>query len=450
MKDIKIDNNFGKKYTKKSLEKRNEEITTYDTDELTKLKLSLAKSHPFYSSLLTYINVYYSDITDTAGIFISKSTLKPIIIINEEFFNKFKFENKLAILEHELWHLINGHITYRNYKELEEDDAKKNLWNIAYDISINQFIRNLPKNCASHKNFGFKENLSCEQYYELLLKNTKIIKIKIIPFGNKLKNNEEDDKSDGENDIGEGEQHNKNNEKYTIEVKGLDTHEGWSSSLSEDEKNELSENLKDILIKVKNNTQSYGKESRDFISKFDEIFENKINWVNELRRFIAKSSSSHRILSLKKRNKRFKLDPYIIPGFKRDRKLNLIVSLDTSGSISDNQFAAFVGELVNLKKLKYNITVIECDTHIKNIYEFNNVLDVTFKGRGGTSFIEPFKWVQEKRPKPDAMIYFTDMQGIFPEKDLIFPTLWVSTTPKSPFWDMASFGDIIYIDPIDC
>lgn len=434
IENIEINNSSFEKLNKNSIKKRNEEITIYDTDELTKFKLILSKSHPFYSNLLTYINIYYSDYLETAGIFISESTLKPVIIINKDFFDKLIIENKIAILEHELWHLISGHITYRNYKELEEDKTKQLIWNIAYDIAINQFIKNLPNDDhPTYIKFGFPPNLSCEQYFELLIK--KLPKIEIIILNDIGENTEE----------GAGEDSNN-----TIKINLLDTHKGWSSSLSDDNKEKLKEKLKEIFIKVKNNSCSIGKESQDFISHFDSIFESKVNWVNELRRFIAKNINSNRIISLKKRNKRFKMEPYIIPGFKRNKKLDLIVTLDTSGSISDKQFAAFVSELINLKKLNYEITVIECDTEIKNIYKFDDYTNVTFKGRGGTSFVKPFMWVQEKTPKPDAMIYFTDMQGVFPDIDLKFPTLWVSTTDKNPYWDKINFGDIIYIDPVEC
>ncbi|MHA2501978.1 MAG: VWA-like domain-containing protein, partial [Candidatus Kariarchaeaceae archaeon] len=61
-----------------------------------------------------------------------------------------------------------------------------------------------------------------------------------------------------------------------------------------------------------------------------------------------------------------------------------------------------------------------------------------FKGRGGTSFIPVFQWVENRGDIPDLLIYFTDGYGSYPPSEPGYPVVWVMTTDHMPPW-----GDLI-------
>jgi predicted metal-dependent peptidase len=65
-----------------------------------------------------------------------------------------------------------------------------------------------------------------------------------------------------------------------------------------------------------------------------------------------------------------------------------------------------------------------------------------FKGRGGTSFVPVFQWVESNNEQPDLLIYFTDGYGSFPSDEPGYPTVWVMTTDvEAPFGDIIRFEE---------
>jgi predicted metal-dependent peptidase len=46
-------------------------------------------------------------------------------------------------------------------------------------------------------------------------------------------------------------------------------------------------------------------------------------------------------------------------------------------------------------------------------------------GRGGTRFTPVFEWIEKQGGAPDALIYFTDAMGEFPEHEPPYEVLWL-------------------------
>lgn len=162
----------------------------------------------------------------------------------------------------------------------------------------------------------------------------------------------------------------------------------------------------------------------------DEIMESKVNWRAILRNFVAKRRSTKKSPTWRKRNRRLGT---LQPGNKKNRKLNLTVAIDTSGSVSDKELALFTGEIQKIYQNGADITVIECDAAVQNVYEYTKKLQksggMTFKGRGGTDFRPVFEHImnpEKTKAKPDAVIFLTDGYGPAPNVFKI-PTLWCLT-----------------------
>lgn len=65
------------------------------------------------------------------------------------------------------------------------------------------------------------------------------------------------------------------------------------------------------------------------------------------------------------------------------------VAVDTSGSVTDDQFTRFITEIHSILRTMNpeKITVVQFDTHIKSVDEVRNVHELStlkFTGRGGT------------------------------------------------------------------
>ena len=63
------------------------------------------------------------------------------------------------------------------------------------------------------------------------------------------------------------------------------------------------------------------------------------------------------------------------------------------------------------------------------------------RGGGGTDFCPAFKWTEENGIEPQALVYFTDMYGSFPDNAPPYPVIWVSTSDESK----APFGEVINV-----
>lgn len=167
----------------------------------------------------------------------------------------------------------------------------------------------------------------------------------------------------------------------------------------------------------------------------DEIMKSKVNWRAVLRNFVAKRRSLNKKATWKKRNRRLGTR---VMGYKKSKKLKLVIAVDTSGSVSDKELAMFNGEMQKIYQSGAEIDVIECDAQIHNVYKYTKKIErngATFKGRGGTDFRPVFEMVNRGKmdnvdgrinEKPDAVIFLTDGYGPAPDKFKI-PTLWCLT-----------------------
>jgi len=179
----------------------------------------------------------------------------------------------------------------------------------------------------------------------------------------------------------------------------------------------------------------------DMQSSLSDILFPQVNWKAVLRTFPASCTSTETSRSWMRLNRRM---PYSIKGKKRHQRLALVVVIDTSGSISDQTLAEFWAEVTAIAEHCDELTVLECDAEVQNVYPFKRTLTIEFKGRGGTSFTPAFEYIaaRENRLTPDGVIFFTDGYGDDPRPFRKAPVLWVVTpNGKTP----AGWGRSIHI-----
>jgi len=129
----------------------------------------------------------------------------------------------------------------------------------------------------------------------------------------------------------------------------------------------------------------------------------------------------------------------IFPGI-RSQMLNLVVALDTSGSVSMNELQQFSSELNHLKsQQKCRITTLYCDSeislkdvHVIEPWEEMKCLS-NISGGGGTQFEPVFDWIDKNDIPPDLLIYFTDGMASFP-KQPSYPVIWMIKGATTPPW----------------
>ena len=151
----------------------------------------------------------------------------------------------------------------------------------------------------------------------------------------------------------------------------------------------------------------------------------KVDWRRVLRYFVKTSQKAEKRSTPRRLNNRY---PFIHPGKKVRRQASIAVSIDQSGSVSDNMLAAFFSELNKLADIA-TFTVIPFDTEV----DANKVF-VWKKGEnrkrervlyGGTCFNAPTKYVNDN--DFDGHIVLTDMCAPKPVRSKC-QRMWMTTT----------------------
>lgn len=106
------------------------------------------KSHPFMGSILQIMNISFTHILPTAGVMFNSEVKRWELMINPKFFcMKMNDAQRKAVLLHELYHITHKHPLRIPFLKLSVH--KRQLMNIAMDMSINQYIKDIPDGCPS-------------------------------------------------------------------------------------------------------------------------------------------------------------------------------------------------------------------------------------------------------------------------------------------------------------
>ena len=184
---------------------------------------------------------------------------------------------------------------------------------------------------------------------------------------------------------------------------------------------------------------TYGSLPGELAMLVESFQEGKINYLQLLRRYLGQCSGgeSHWLPPAR----RFVWQGQYLPS-RINPQLEIVVAVDTSGSIDKVQFQNFIGEIYSIVRQleNYHLTLIQCDSKIQNvqIYSPENPLKdaaaIKIYGGGGTSFRPVFEYIKEKKINPRVLLYYTDGAGRFPEKAPAYPVIWaLSDNVKVPW-----------------
>ena len=153
-----------------------------------------------------------------------------------------------------------------------------------------------------------------------------------------------------------------------------------------------------------------------------------ISWQTILKKYIGTiPTGKHKTRSRLNRRQPERFD---LSGEVDEKTLKIVVAIDTSGSVEDEEIARIFNEIFEiLARRKHDITVIECDAAVQRVYKAKTPADIKkkVKGRGGTLFTPVIDYINNHRYYRDALlIYFTDGFGedSIP-RPLTYRNIWV-------------------------
>ena len=174
-----------------------------------------------------------------------------------------------------------------------------------------------------------------------------------------------------------------------------------------------------------------------------EVLNPTLDWRELLDKFINERARDD--YSWTPPNKRYLHMNVILPSLSHRKLPEVVLALDTSGSVTDREMEQFAAEVSGiLEAFDTTIHVACCDCDLKSTHTFGRAdlpLDIMPEGGGGTDYRPVFDWVSREGLDPACLIYLTDMECIhFPDREPEYPVLWarVGDGVKTP-----PFGDMI-------
>jgi predicted metal-dependent peptidase len=302
--------------------------------------------------------------------------------INKEYMEGIPPLQRIAILQHEAMHVIHRH--WERLCGVSQPQIRQ----VAEEISINQYIENLPKDCLTVEMYNLDRGKSLEDYYKLLLE-----KAKKNPKSFQAKFDANPLKGDADN------------------LQEVDTTEA------------------DLLCKdAEQYEKAVGKESGDMFEQIEII---PTNYRAMVRRFIGTQPSRSKIKrSFSRRSRRFAKSP----GIKKELELgNAIFGLDTSGSMSKDELGQSIDVANKVAQVCAELIFIQCDTDIKDVEHRKSKKITTFevKGRGGTELNPIFEKAKEFNYPKTPLIIFTDGElWEYPKLEDMKNSIWIFTSKK--------------------
>jgi len=210
----------------------------------------------------------------------------------------------------------------------------------------------------------------------------------------------------------------------------------WYEGLSEAEKklvrNQIDHTLKETARQIKKSVGSVPSEMRSYVDSLLTKKEAVFNWKAYLRRFLGSSMEIYTRKTRRKLSKRFEGNP----GLKIKKKKHLLVGVDTSGSVSLSELAEFFSEIYHIWKAGCEVTIVEGDAAVGDVYKYDGKFRGEITGGGGTRFDPIIDYFNTHKEKYTSLVYFTDG--------------WASTPKVKPYtqmmWVISSNGDPKYAD----
>ncbi len=356
---------------------------------------------PIFGTVFMFLNKKQSRQIPTMGVGIIRR-VDLGLFYNPEWIMTLTSGELRAVLQHEALHILLHHIVRSTYFGYDHKG-----YNVAADMAINCHIANLPKGCFYPSTFKMPDFESAEWYYEKI--------------------REEIEKNGGD-------------ASKVLEGRGglVDSHDGWGEA----EDDVVKEKIKGIAEKcIKAQEEKGWSDIGSGLAKAI-IDANKptINWKREVRYFINKmvlSGAKYTRTRLNRREQAGKVNRedsdflkkvYIQPGTKRDHRSKLLVALDCSGSVSDRELQAFVGEINGMvEHVECHVTMFDTQMLCEPFPIAKKVSDLEILGRGGTNFEPVIRYAEAHNY--DGLIMFTDGFCPFPDPPKGVRVLWGITPP---------------------
>jgi predicted metal-dependent peptidase len=194
----------------------------------------------------------------------------------------------------------------------------------------------------------------------------------------------------------------------------MDQHD-WEGAdeLSPEEKKEIERAIDEA---VRQGALIAGKMGSGGSRLLDDVMESKIDWREVLRDFVSTTCAGNDYSTWRRPNRRYISSGIYLPSGVSETVGELVIAIDTSGSIGGRELSQFLGEVAAIAKSvkPQAVRLLYWDTEVcADEYYLQDQLDDIVKstkpaGGGGTMVECVPDYLREKQIKPQAAIILTD------------------------------------------
>lgn len=366
--------------------------TNPDTDKQVREKLVTARialllKAPFFGNLATRLQLVNADEWCPTA-----ATDGRKFYYNSEFLKKMPAKQLEFLMGHEVLHCVYDHMGRRGERDPQ-------LWNIADDYCVNQDLldqkigEKIPVGLYEPKYRGW----SAEEVYDDLYENAE--KIDIDDLVQQLLDEHLDGDGDGEGeDEGEGKEG---------EGKGK-----GRPKLTEEEKKQIRDEIKEAVMTAAQ-TVNAGQLPAGVRRMIKDLTAPQLDWRALLQQQIQSTMRTDYTWARASR-KGWDMDA-IMPGSDFDKEIDICVSIDASGSMTDEMLRDILSEIKGIMEIYqgFRLHLWSFDTEVYNatVYTPENLDDIMTwdpAGGGGTMFMCNWEYMREHDILPKKFVMFTD------------------------------------------
>ena len=362
---------------------------------------------------------------------------------NHEYIGSLSLEQTQFMLAHDALHCALLHFARRRHRE-------KHRWDIACDFAVNPLLINdglqPPPDVLYLKEY---EGMTAEEIYPLVDDWLNQEPTDQHLYDKESSSNDSagfDDYGADEKDIGDERHSGESAEKNKQSLSGMQGGRNGRDAdrvadqnvekgsappppLKETEREQLAVQWQQRMAGAAQTAMQAGKLGGGMARMVDHLLQPQLPWRMLLARYMTAVARND--YSFTRPSSRREQSGAIYPAL-RNPQINLVVIVDISGSIVDNEMNDFFSEINAIKgQICAHVTLHACDARMVDngpwIYEVweDITMPEDIKGGGGTDFRVAIEWVEQRDQQPDLLVYFTDAQGHFPDMAPACPVLWL-------------------------
>lgn len=399
----------------------NPKTDTEARERLITARIGLLLKHSFFGNIATRLQLVNADDWCSTA---ATDGLK--FYYNSKFIMMLKPKEVEFLVAHEVLHVVYDHMDRRGTRDPQ-------MFNIANDYAVNadlkrhrvgEFIRTVP--CLYESKY---DRLSSEEIYDDLMKNAKQINMDDL-IEQMIDDHLEGEGSDQDDD-------------------GDEKGKGKRPKMSAEERERVRQEIKQAILNAASTAEA-GTLPLGVERLIKNITDPVMPWRELLQTNLT--SAIRTDFSWMRPSRRGWHSDAVMPGMTPGEEIDVVVAIDMSGSISNKQAQAFLGEIAGMMESfdGYKVHVFSFDTEIYNPADFtsenlDSIDTYNPMGGGGTDFDSIFKYLKDIGNVPVKLVVFTDGYpcGSWGDPDYC-DTTWIihgDKNPNPPFGQYAIYDE---------